>query len=608
MGKVIFILLLGIYSFPASGQWILKSTMDKFFGILNRGPSPAPQCLSEKIQEENETQLAQQCTLSLCGPPKDNPTTRITNYNFHRFIEPTSMASLEPLTSRIRSSVERRYNGFVKALEDSINSDELEEHIAGWKQKDYDFWARYSLEHRINFTIEKGLPLSQGVSYTLTISPGTPVAVVKAITAYAESKKRVIESSPLAGLENGLYSFDEAIELVDKYWKMIEKLFQKADTKKVYQNDIEQFEQLKRQFDQEELKSLDDINNFVKKWRLITSWFKDGNFFTVNYCDQQCKDSIKEIFSPPFLKDHLYGSPLRDAVKKMIDQEVAYCQSSLAMAFLRENELGEFTAIIPQAKNDFLNGVLASYSDISYAAFEQYLSKIKILPSVSKRSDKSIKEILDKNAREESGYSLSGILSMLQRHIVDQKPFLEPASSDCSNYSLAYEPSSYDYRDNEIHLSQFACTYHQYGKSTFAHEMAHALSYQFSSSRRSTHLSQESYNQFKKLRSCINQFYPKETRTREGDKIKTEEDMADIISYLVYPNSSFLRNCSYLMPANNGKSYDESNLLDTGLFDIYSSNTARIIIEAIYKGIELPLSCQRFLDKNKDQFQPIKCL
>ena len=257
--KVAIILLLGVCSLLADSQRPLKMAMDNFFDLVNTAPPPPFQCTSDEPEQEREAQLVQECLLSLCGNPKDNPTNFLTDNNFDQFLKPDQIASLEYLGEKVGEQVEKKYDIFVKTLENDIDHGKIENHIAQWEQSDYESWVRNSLDHQISFKVSK----SKELSYSLDILPGTPLAVVEVFRAYAESKKEAIEKSPLAGVEYGLYPFDKAMEIATHYWNMVERLFAKADTKKIDPDPVALFQDLQRKFDWGQLKSIEDLGEFV---------------------------------------------------------------------------------------------------------------------------------------------------------------------------------------------------------------------------------------------------------------------------------------------------------------------------------------------------------
>ena len=95
-----------------------------------------------------------------------------------------------------------------------------------------------------------------------------------------------------------------------------------------------------------------------------------------------------------------------------------------------------------------------------------------------------------------------------------------------------------DPEKDTIRVSMFSCTQHSHGKGILAHELGHALSWLFFKYR----LSKPSYGKFMELRKCANTLYKKDKSDRkpallvhEGDHYRTEEDTADLISFLAIP-------------------------------------------------------------------------
>ena len=317
------------------------------------------------------------------------------------------------------------------------------------------------------------------------------------------------------------------------------------------------------------------------------------------------------MFSSRSFSDYLTAPKRREYAKKMVEQEMAYCRSSLAMALLKDNELGQIEEIWPQAKNDFLNTVFASYSHTSRETFEQYLSNLKIVPISSNKNAKNISDILAKVTRgEPTHFTIPEIIDYLSNYLINQNYSSKTQHTYCTNY-LKMDTAYLDKFQDTIYLSRLSCTHYHYGKSSLLHELTHALSMQFYLDR----LSEKSNEQFKELRSCVKSFYSKTTinthfMAHPGDTKTVEEDMADIVSYWVNPDPTFLSGCSYLKPTYDGSSYDHLKLglpLSTDMFVQNSPDMVRILIEAVHKGRVLPLSCQKLLDKYDDHIQLSRC-
>ena len=164
-----------------------------------------------------------------------------------------------------------------------------------------------------------------------------------------------------------------------------------------------------------------------------------------------------------------------------------------------------------------------------------------------------------------------------------------------------------------IHMSTFSCAFHHYGKQALAHEIGHALSNAFKAGE----LSVKSYNKHKKLRECATKHYKKsdtpnqsyqlkKKQTHQNDRFKTEEDTADLISYIIFNDELVLQSCYFLQPAKDGIKYNALEMFNIDEEDTHSAPFLRLLMEAIHKRTKLSLACQQVIDKYKDRvnFEP----
>jgi hypothetical protein len=140
-----------------------------------------------------------------------------------------------------------------------------------------------------------------------------------------------------------------------------------------------------------------------------------------------------------------------------------------------------------------------------------------------------------------------------------------------------------------------------------AHELGHAINQIFASLKLST----ESAKKYKDLRKCatdnyINQAADTTIFSTPGDGIYTEEDTADLFSYMTYSDPKNLFTCALLKSSINKHNYTELGLM-ANEGDSHSTSFYRLILEAINKGVELPISCERSLEPMKNQLRLQKC-
>ena len=171
----------------------------------------------------------------------------------------------------------------------------------------------------------------------------------------------------------------------------------------------------------------------------------------------------------------------------------------------------------------------------------------------------------------------------------------------------------------------FSCVNHEHGKNIFAHELAHAFDYWFSDTvNPGGRRSDESSKEHQRLRECINNKYLQSEIEDShalfpNDKLRTEEDMADVISYRVFQSDDdFLYQCTLLemdKSANQFIVYGEKGLDSLKMIkplmgkpfpDSHSHAIVRVLNEAIYKKKPLSPSCKKLVTsyEGKIDFNP----
>ncbi len=141
------------------------------------------------------------------------------------------------------------------------------------------------------------------------------------------------------------------------------------------------------------------------------------------------------------------------------------------------------------------------------------------------------------------------------------------------------------------------------GEQIFAHELGHALSYAFHEKR----LSESSYKEFLKDRSCMNQLNgvsdfesPLPFMPHPGDRFRTEEDTADLIAFRFGQGRETLMSCALLEPDYELTQYVHPSLLNRISLDTHSSPLTRAVREAIHKSIPLPTACNELIQTQTD--------
>lgn len=162
---------------------------------------------------------------------------------------------------------------------------------------------------------------------------------------------------------------------------------------------------------------------------------------------------------------------------------------------------------------------------------------------------------------------------------------------------------------DHIYISPFVCQHSDHGKQVLAHEIGHALNSFFQYNT----VSESSAKNFKDLRACATDQYKTYQSplvpdlSLPGDTLLTEEDHADLISYMAIGDKN-IYSCSFLIPSTTDKtSYTNLDFKNIPL-DSHSNSFTRVIFEAINKKINLPPSCQNLIKEVKPEMRFNRCI
>lgn len=582
---------------------------------------------------DQDQELMQKCAQELCGKPFENPSPALVDGNFDQYVQSDDMEKFNEIEGDLKSllneSIDEKQK-FISAFKKKLNDKEIKLDFNSFSNWDFDEQAHHLFIEHLDIAIDKRKPLAERITVSIQLPNNKSETYKKALDSFARFKeKQILEHFP-TGVSQGLYEVKEAKEIFTRKW----------------QNFYKKYKTLKQE-DQSFLSDYDakvlEINNKVQKGQLdnmhelvndayMYDFFKKTIEFTKTQkwpevtlvCGEvACRQGVQEGLESANFQE-MIGELEEKNSKDVIAREMANCKSEFASMSIKDYDTESFRALIPEVKQNLIKNVFGKYSTESSKAFEKYLDdelnfSLKPQPSDVENFITKVKEA----AIEKNNFSELGALDLvrkLQRYISfgEINPFAE--LSLCKNslsYAVwdAYSAQEYDLgsyahapdvdtdKDN-IFISQFSCTHQSHGKGILAHELGHALSWRFSKNK----LSSESYGEYKKLRTCAANLYKNASRLNgpasirhENDTFTTEEDMADLISFMTYPTKSPLFACAFLGASMDGKSYADAELKNRYEFSFHSSPLLRALQEAIHKRVQLPQSCKEVVEKNKNK-------
>lgn len=618
------------------------------------GEAPGGDKCNPQVEEDyKEKKLLHKCAMSLCGAPKDSPSPYLLDFNFEENVDEGVMKRFREVKHEVKILMEReiaKNNNLIEAYKKKKKNGEFNLNLEGWNTDDYEQFTYMAYGKYISMNINRELPMGDRIKLSIEYPEGATESFKKSIDDFANEKKKTMANHFQTGLYSNFYTYEEAIKRLNDNWEVVKKDFlEEKKSNPEFMKD-----------NPESLNEFSEIDQFIKKGEFQDS-FEIGNIAgMIDYYKNQihisktgevpdnsgrascsseiCKKGIKDFLKSKDF-DELYKTlEKRNSKEKNVEKKLMYCKSNLAMAGLKDYDASAFYASFPKIQRKFMRSVFKKYSKESKGKFNSYLNNylnISFSPDVSAKSvDEFIEGIHESfeysedsqgpRAEPDTKMLISEMMRKVQGDYVN--PYVDLDFCEDGVRATAWDGfatrnmikkgdvslmgSDIDPRKDNIMLSKFSCTHPQHGKSIMAHEMGHALSHIFSLKK----LSKESYDKFLKLRECASKRYKdgglapaKLDFSHENDMLRTEEDTADLISYLVYPDNPTPRDCTLLRPSADGESYERLNIINSNKQDPHSSGFLRVLQEAVHKKMIIPDSCKEVIKNYDDQIRFESC-
>jgi hypothetical protein len=605
---------------------------------------------------KTDSPLFNKCATDLCGPVENNQSVWITDTNFSTNISPQILKKIDALNPTFEEIFKLSQKNNLKELAavkkflaskkygidqlDSIFKEQLNDSI----------FAPY-LEKTINLKA----PLDQRVEVKVKIPAGANQGFILALKNYATNLSKSITSNIYSISFQNIYKDEEIIPLAKLNLQKIKERFLankntiEANTKQDIENEILSIE-----------KSLKDNQTSFNASVAIS------NLVAID--KKIAKDSQSEIFKDPGCDiascAEVYSHYLNDQVlqKKIASYEemlnspttmknaINRCKSTVIAGEMESSNLKKSQAIFEEAKKTIIKNVLPRFSEHSRGILLNYLSQK--LTSTNKNSQMLLfttmtAEAFTQSAKDFIQDQTSGGFgpdfspqSLWEKVTVIDKSFdeIDPLDgvSPCgtnlpSNAWDAFIPvkatlkripdnnlknklAPLGEKDN-IFISDFSCEHAANGVHNTEHEIGHAISYIFAT----TKLSGESLAIYNKLRKCASDNYPTAPHdttytARPTDKVFTEEDTADLFAFIASNSTQDqdknktkkIYSCELLRPSNSNNSYADLSFYEDN--NNHSTPFTRVLIEAVNKDITLPDSCKKLVEEEKPSVRFNKCI
>lgn len=599
---------------------------------LKATPRDCQHCLYFSEPESNtestsnqEDPLLQQCALDLCGVPIESNNIYLFNNLFdkHKNTDRWDQQFSEQVEPLIREAIleekKRRWN-IVDALRTNLH--DSKSGFQSTNTQTLNQIANVLFKNHVDFQID---PSSGSSTVIFTLPENASDIFKRGIESYAKQKKREIENSVHQTVYHTSDFIKDAPSIFMNRWNafIAEYEEEKQKNPSFMRNFDEQMNQIREEV--KEIKESPTIVFGLSKQldQLLTEFEK----FTDPQSDTQAVNLCKEEACQQALLENILNQYQQYEDGIDLGEILNHCRSQFTLANLVPKTDG-LKSRVPDTKKKLFQKVITNYSRQSRKILrEQFNKNLQIdfnnEVRFTDQVDNFLSKVRNKNqaptptgsfAYKGIGYAVGAPLTFISDEL--QFPEFNP-SSICNYNPTRGSDFSLDHPKPTITMSVFDCTFHEYGKQSLAHEMGHALSYFFF--RNQSQLSEPSYRKYKKLRQCVTRRYTVNNKNvptgmlfhHEADKLKTEEDMADLISYQTFSNDSLVHQCAFLTPLKDGSKYQSPRIFQKPIKHISSDGTnvegfyredthsaplLRAIMEAIYKRIELPPTCQQVVD------------
>ena len=587
---------------------------------------------SKKLSSEESFN---RCAIDLCGPPALNPSAWIMDSNFSKSITPFALKRTEKLVPLIDKMFEistKRKNELVAEIKKLTASPEEKLDKLGPDDRATIF--KLFFERFMTTVIDKNAPLFERIQVKIKSPPDASIEMLVALKHYAEKLKNTMNRNSYYVEFQQVYKESDFLPILRSIIDDLKKTSNTSDL-----NEILAIE--KQVFVEKKYVPLD----FHRHFNRLKMLGKNNSSITNNvYSDVDCEAPECKMVLVDFLKSPHLKSSLENQEKLLNDptlkkQLVNQCRAKVIAKSIRMTDAKKVQALFKQAIESVKKNLLPIYSRHSRSLLDDYLNKNLSASHKdfrrARNSDNpftdfedSAKQFLSFNASvvkfSNRDLSFDKILEIdLTDDQVNPHAEVEPCASSISNAWDAFYPTKTkeqlvsqeekDYLKNFgandiVFVSDFSCEHNRHGLSNVVHEIGHAINAVFTNLKLST----ESKAKFDKTRACITSIYPKNPMSRTigsvpGDKLSTEEDMADQMALFVLPKDKVITSCALLKPAIHNNSYQELSFIDESFEDPHSTSFSRVLFEAQSKNIKLPKSCSDLMASEKAPIEFKQC-
>lgn len=541
--------------------------------LLNVLENPAPDariCTQEDFQS---------CVTALCGDR--SRYQRRQDADYEALYDARAFGSIESVTARIRATLERqrlRNIEFAREFKSRIAAGTYSLNTSSWDEFMWDNKAHEMFANHIEWEFDRTQPADRKITFRLTGTDGRSPAFRNALEVYArEELQNRIDHRSL--LYNYLLTENELRDSI-------------AESQKIAGDLVTQ--DLRNRINRGE-----DLQNLARD--LFNLRPENGPIQMYNCRSTECRSGLaREISSQ--LVPGLTKFEESNQRPEFVDQHLPQCLSSFIQSAVRAPESEAMLASMPAMRERYINSALSNLSAHSKDTFKKYLDEeVDYSTNLMQNPRTSLDTSFAEAGRP---YPAAGVEILLKeapssgpKDKMNPLLGLDVCAGPSFLESDSFLPNSvFNEGKDLISLSGFNCAHPDLGEGVFLHELGHALSFVMRENRLST----ESRATYLSLRDCIRNAGPNLPGSDRfsGDKLTTEEDMADFLAAKVPTNASHPSSCQ-LQTNTNLMEMDQGSRS-------HSSATVRLLRDARARG-PLPPSCLPIFNQFHSQFQAETC-
>ena len=572
-----------------------------------------------------------QCAVDLCGKPGDNPSVWVLDSNFSSTISKSAKLKADALTPLLKKMFQEATKDQLKnATKMKLFSENFVTKLNSMNHASKNDLAKKFFEPFFSISVDNKLPLKERIIVTPKIPDGASSDFLLALNSFTKNMKKEM-------LENPYFTeFQSAVREED----LISIARGRLDgSSTAFKTNIGELE-LKKLNDSLATIPFDRMAyiQFNNKMSELSEKAKQSEALL---CDvKECERIFVDFFSSTKVKNQISEFERVLKTPKTIERSIAKCKAQVIAADLKSTSEAKAFEQFNKARSKIIERFVPLFSPHSQSLMRDYL--------ITKLSG-SHRDIKKGNTRRDPYLSLR---QEIQEHLrfqnslipIDREDFyaekiiqtsnnpeliypfegVNPCSKMNSNAWDSFLPThtAQDrFKEDEkryaktyaphdaVFVSDFSCQHTQYGMHNVSHEIGHALNSLFLN----TELSPESKKKYDEMRTCAADLYPKSRKSMvfysaPGDKVTTEEDMADLIAFQAFKDDKKIYSCALLKPSNVFSGYQDLKFFDDDSDNVHTTSLMRSLQEAFQKDLTIPQSCLESIEKEASHFRFKKCI